>query len=389
MNDSMHILADMEKRMDSLITSMHQQNLATKPGKTEPKRYSMKEAADLIGRTPVAIRDAEKVGHLTQPETAENGRRVGYTLEDINAARDHFGTRIKRNVDTDECIRLAFANFKGGSAKTTSAVHAAQYIAQAGLKVLLVDSDPQASATATMGYIPDNDIKEDQTLLPYLEGSEGSLEYAIRRTYWHGLDLIPANLEVFSAEYQMAKEASITALQRLRLGLEGIEENYDVIIIDPPPSLGMISLSVMHAANAIVIPSPAASYDIYSTRAFLKMLIETLDTLENLGMDMNFKFVRLLITRLDENSEMQAAMSELLPDYLGISVIRSSVRKSAALDRAGMHGRTLYEMDAENMPRKTWNRALAHFNKANEEILMQIRKAWPSHKAMLREAAEI
>lgn len=389
MKDSIRQLVDMESRMERLVANMHEQNLAAEPGKHTPKRYSMKEAADLVGRSYTAIREAEKSGALKNPEMGENNRRLGYTLADINAARDHFGTRMRRDRDHDECIRLAFANFKGGSAKTTSAVHAAQYLAQAGLEVLLVDADPQASATATMGYIPDNDIDEDETLLPYLEGARADLSYAIRSTYWPGMDLVPANLQVYSAEYFMASEASTVALQRLRTGLESVESRYDVIVLDPPPSLGMISLSVMNASNAIVIPSPAASYDLYSTRAFLKMLVETLESLDQLGMSIDFKFVRMLITRLDENSEIQSGLAESLPNFLGVSLIRSAVRKSAALDRAGMYGRTIYEMTVENMPRKTWNRALNHFNRANEEILTLIRKSWPTHAVEMRAAAEI
>ena len=175
----------------------------------------------------------------------------------------------------------------------------------------------------------------------------------------------------------------------LRTGLESVESRYDVIVLDPPPSLGMISLSVMNASNAIVIPTPAASYDLYSTRAFLKMLVETLESLDQLGMSIDFKFVRMLITRLDENSEIQSGLAESLPNFLGVSLIRSAVRKSAALDRAGMYGRTIYEMTVENMPRKTWNRALNHFNRANEEILTLIRKSWPTHAVEMRAAAEI
>lgn len=388
MKESIGLLEDMERRMGDLVTSMHEQNLATKPSKSEPKRYSMKDAAKMIKRTYTAIREAEKSGHLANPVMGGNNRRLGYTLKDINAARDHFKTRLQRDDQTDDCIRLSFSNFKGGSAKTTSAVHAAQYIAQSGLRVLLVDCDPQASTTATMGYIPDHDIDEETTLLPYLEGQVPDLAYAIRPTFWTGLDLIPANLQLFAAEGLIANEATTSALQRLKAGLESIEDNYDVIIMDPPPSLGMISLSVMNAANAIIIPSPAASYDLYSTRAFLKMLIDTLGTLKNHGVEIDLKFVRLLVTRLDENSEIQTALADMLPNHLGISVIRNAVRKSAALDRAGMFGRTIYEMSAENMPRKTWNRALNHFDSANEEILTLIRKSWPSQVQELRNEAE-
>jgi len=388
MNESIELLEDMERRMGDLVSSMHNQSLATKPGKNEAKRYSMKDAAVMIGRTYTAIREAEKSGFLPDPEMGDNNRRLGYTLKDINTARDHFKTRLRRDESTDECVRLSFSNFKGGSAKTTSAVHAAQSLAQAGLRVLLVDCDPQASTTATMGYIPDLDIDEDSTLLPYLDSQASSLDYAIRDTFWTGLDLIPANLQLFAAEGLIAKEASTIALQRLKAGLQSIEDNYDVIILDPPPSLGMISLSVMNAANAIIIPTPAASYDIYSTRAFLKMLIETLTTLRHHGVEIELKFVRLLVTRLDENSEIQTALADLLPNHLGISVLRNAVRKSAALDRAGMHGRTIYEMTVENMPRKTLARALSHFDRANEEIMMLIRKTWPSHIKELRKNAE-
>jgi len=386
--ESIDILTDMEERMGNLINSMHEQNLATKPSKDEPKRYSMREAAKMIRRSYTAIREAEKNGHLPAPVMGPNNRRLGYTLKDINKARDHFKTRLRRNRKTDDCTRMTFSNFKGGSAKTTSAVHAAQYFAQAGLRVLLVDCDPQASATATMGYIPDRDIDEELTLVPFLEGQEPTLEYAIRPTFWTGLDLIPSNLQLFSSEGMIANEASTVALQRLKMGLETIEENYDVIIMDPPPSLGMISLSVMNAANAIIIPSPAASYDLYSTRAYLSMLIKTLEVLENHDVEIDLKFVRLLVTRLDENSEIQTALADMLPNHLGISVIRNAVRKSAALDRAGIYGRTIYEMTPENMPRKTWSRALKHFDSANQEILTLIRKSWPSQVQELRKEAE-
>jgi len=386
--ESIDILTDMEERMGNLINSMHEQNLATKPSKDEPKRYSMREAAKMIRRSYTAITEAEKNGHLPAPVMGPNNRRLGYTLKDINKARDHFKTRLRRNRKTDDCTRMTFSNFKGGSAKTTSAVHAAQYFAQAGLRVLLVDCDPQASATATMGYIPDRDIDEELTLVPFLEGQEPTLEYAIRPTFWTGLDLIPSNLQLFSSEGMIANEASTVALQRLKMGLETIEENYDVIIMDPPPSLGMISLSVMNAANAIIIPSPAASYDLYSTRAYLSMLIKTLEVLENHDVEIDLKFVRLLVTRLDENSEIQTALADMLPNHLGISVIRNAVRKSAALDRAGIYGRTIYEMTPENMPRKTWSRALKHFDSANQEILTLIRKSWPSQVQELRKEAE-
>lgn len=385
---TLETLRDMRDRMTNLMRAVHKKNLTEEPGKLEPKRYSLKDACEMIGRSYRTIRDAELSGQLEAPAMGENGRRIGFTLEGINKARDHFGTRLGRK-DSDETVRLSFSNFKGGSSKTTTAVHNAQFNAQMGLRTLIVDCDPQASATATFGYAPDDDIDPDSTLLPYLEGQKHSLDYAIRKTYWDSLDLIPANLMLFDAEYQLAAEGSAAGLRRLRIGLEHIQDNYDVIILDPPPALGMISLSVMHAANAVVIPTPGAIYDLYSTRAFLEMLVDIAESLESKGLGIDYKFIRMMVTRLDENSESQARLVEILPDVLGRALMHQMIRKTAALDRAGVHGRTIYEMTSENMPRRTWVRALNHFDRANEEILTLIRRTWPSHEDAMREAAEI
>ncbi|TVO69699.1 AAA family ATPase [Sedimenticola selenatireducens] len=383
---SLSTLSDLSERMHRLIRAINDRNINAKPGKMAPKIYTMKEAEPLIGRKYHTIRAAEKEGRLQPRETLADGRRTGYTLADINRAREVFGTRLRRGAG-DDPIRIAVSNFKGGSAKTTTTVHAAQYLAEHGLRVLLVDCDPQASSTAAFGYVPDDDVNVSNTLLPLLDGEQSSLAYAIRETYWDSLDLIPSNLMLYNAEYGLAVEANKnpTALLRLLLGLQSIEQNYDVILLDPPPALGMISLSVMQAANALVVPTPPALYDIFSTRAFFSMLVEVVETLQRHFGEVDYKFVRLLVTRLDMNSETQQQLVELLPEVMGNTLMRHSVTKTAALDRAGMYGRSLYEVLPDSVPRKTWKRAVNHFNKANEELLLLIRQSWPSHAEVLRE----
>ncbi len=383
---SLSTLSDLSERMHRLIRAINDRNLNSTPGKLAPKIYSMKEAEPLIGRKYHTVRAAEKDGRLPPRDTLDDGRRAGYTLADINRAREVFGTRLRR-AESDDCIRIAVSNFKGGSAKTTTAVHAAQFLAERGLRVLLVDCDPQASSTAAFGYVPDDNIDVSETLLPLLEGEQASLDYAIRETYWDSLDLVPSNLMLYNAEYGLAIEANknATALLRLLLGLDAVEKDYDVIILDPPPALGMISLSVMQGANALLIPTPPALYDLYSTRSFFSMLVEVVETMQQHLGEVDYKFVRLLVTRLDTNSETQQQLFDLLPEVLGNTLMRHPVTKTAALDRAGMFGRSLYEVSPDSIPRKTWKRALNQFNKANEELLLLVRQSWPSHAEALRE----
>ena len=99
--------------------------------------------------------------------------------------------------------RFYFGAVGGGVWKTTTAINAAHYFALKGYKVLFIDADSQGSGTQCFGYIPDNDIDDDSTLLPYLLGEITSLKPAIRSTYWDGLDLIPANLALYNAEFEL------------------------------------------------------------------------------------------------------------------------------------------------------------------------------------------
>jgi chromosome partitioning protein len=383
-------LEDLVGRAEELRRRIHQAAESERPKGAPPIRFGLTQAAELIGRSFTAIRDAESKGKLPAPELGHTGRRLGFTLAQINAARDHFGTRMRRQPG-DEAVVVAISNFKGGSSKTTTAVHLAQYLVIQGLRVLLVDSDSQGSATATFGYIPDDDIQLDETLYPYLIGEAQDLRYAVRGTKWDGLFLIPASLDLYGAEYGLAREITEDSrvLNRLRGGIAGIKDGYDVVLIDQPPALGMISLSVMRAADALLIPCPVGAYDLFSTISFLNMTQQVLASITTMLGPTEYRFLRLLITRLDESSEIQAAMTEVIPQHLGPYVLPVAVKKTAGLDRAGMKGRSLYEAGPEDIPPKTLKRGLASFDNAHEEILQLIRRCWPSHVESLRAQGQI
>ena len=377
-------LTAFDEKMTRLVEAVQRQTMAEKPSKTAPKHYSMKDTARLIGRSYRTVRDAEVSGLLPNPVTKGKVRAHGYTLAQINHARDRFGTRLRR-ADSDPPMILAFSNFKGGAAKTTTAVHCAQYLAEQGLRVLLVDVDPQASATAMHGYIPDHDIDPESTIQPYMDGEMEGLADVIRSTAWDGLDLIPSNLDVYNSEYILASNPSQDALQRLKRGLDAVATSYDCVLIDPPPALGSISLSVAYAATALVVPSPPAITDLFSTKAFAAMMLETAKSLDRHGYIPNYHFVRLLLTKVDESSETQAALVDVLPDVLGTSVMTHSVVKTAALDRSMSRGRTVYEVTSKQVSSKVLQRGVRSFNRVNEEILGLIRRTWPSHEAALRQ----
>ena len=152
----------------------------------------------------------------------------------------------------------------------------------------LIDCDSQGSATTLFGYVPDLDISEEETLYPFIRNAEmTSLAYAVRPTHWDGLYLVPANLRLYSAEYELAARlarAEGQLLNRLAEGIASIADHFDVVILDPPPALGAISLSVMRAANALLVPIPPTVVDFTSTASFLAMLHETMGVLAERGL---------------------------------------------------------------------------------------------------------
>ena len=130
--------------------------------KKKLRTWGITETSSLINRSSNYIREQEKEGKIPSPSYQNNKRR--YTLENINLLRKHFNTK-KKSLSNLACI-LSFANFKGGAAKTTTAVNAAQYFALNGYRVLLIDCDSQASSTYMFGYSPDKDLKQEETILP-------------------------------------------------------------------------------------------------------------------------------------------------------------------------------------------------------------------------------
>jgi len=357
-----------------------------KPIRRSPP-FSMTRTSELVGRTGAAIREAEKDGRLPAVPRTQSGRRVGYTLAEINHMREVFGTRPWREAG-DPLSVIAVQNFKGGVGKSTVSVHLAQYLAMRGYRVCLIDCDSQGSSTTMLGYIPDIDIAEDDTLYPFIREAEmSSLAYAVRETHWDGLYLIPANLRLYSAEYEMAARIARSQpmlLDRVAQGVASIADHFDVVILDPPPALGTVSLSVMRAATALLVPVPPTVVDFASTTSFLAMLHESMGVLAERGLPIDLQWIRFVATRADEQKSMQRELLQVMRNLFGESMLRAVLRDSAEIDNASARMMSVYELEQPVTSRETYLRCLTHLNAVNSEVETQVRLTWPSHAARLR-----
>ena len=377
------------QRADTVIERLRMRVFAPGAEKRLELRFSVRQAAEMVGRTEKAIRDAEADGRLPAPEKDPvTGRRTGYALAEVNAMREVFGTAPHRAASDPPTV-LAVQNFKGGVGKSTVVVHLAQYLALRGYRVCVIDCDSQASSTALFGLNPDIDVNEDEdTLYPFFRhGGPASLHYALRATYWPGIALIPANLGLYDAEYEFAARVAREpefVLDRLRHGVESIAGQFDVVLLDPPPALGMISLSVLRAANALVIPAPPNNVDFGSTAHFLRMMSATLAELARHGGARGYHFVKVLATKMNDQKSAHQAIKRMMDAVFPSDMLQAVLKDSAEIDNAAANLATVYEITGAAARTETHKRCRVYLDAVGREIETAIRKTWPSHHERLR-----
>lgn len=382
-------LTQLTSRASTVIQRLRERVFSPGHEKQLNLRFNVRTAAEMVGRTEKAIRDAEGDGRLQEPDKdPETKRRTGYTLGQVNQMRDVFGTLPHRASD-DPALVLAIQNFKGGVGKSTIVSHLSQFFALKGYRVCVIDCDSQASTTAMFGMNPDIDVDEEEdTLYPFLRhGGPKSLHYALRATYWPGIALIPANLGLYDAEYEfaarMAREPTFI-LDRLRDGVESIADQFDIILLDPPPALGMLSLSVLRAANALLIPAPPNNIDFASTAHFLKMMESTLSELAEHGGAREYNFVKIIASKMNDQKSAHLAIKRMMDAVFPQDMLQATLKDSAEIDNATANLSTVYELTGPATRTETHKRCRAYLDAVGREVELLTRKTWPSHHKALR-----
>jgi chromosome partitioning protein len=279
---------------------------------------------------------------------------------------------------------VSCVNFKGGSAKTTTSAHLAQYLALNGYRVLAVDLDPQASLTALHGLQPEFDIQDNQTLY-------GSIRYddqlqhpsqIIRKTYIPGLDIIPANLELMEFEHETPKALlhrkpnDALFFQRIALVLSEVSNDYDVVVIDCPPQLGFLTLAALSASTSMVITVHPQMLDLMSMSQFLSMASNLLRVVNESGGKAQFDWMRYLVTRFEPGDIPQSQMVEFMREMFCDNVCKNPMVKSTAISDAGLTKQTIYEVPRDRFSKSTFERAMDAMNNVNAEIEDLIKAAW-------------
>ncbi|MBK7543001.1 MAG: AAA family ATPase [Candidatus Competibacteraceae bacterium] len=339
--------------------------------------FGIEKAAELIGCTSQHLRDKESDGNLAQPRTARVGsldRRV-YNYNEINEIR----RRLKRDASRPtSCVRLIFSNLKGGVGKTSHALHLSHYAARDGLRVLVVDLDPQATLTTAFGLVPGLNVGAEDDVGPSLTVDPELIQKSIKPTRWNEIDLVPAQLSLQYTDWQMlqARDADSQRLgplpQRLSRALEGVADRYDLIVMDTPPALGMLSLNAIAAADMILMPITPNFYDIASSVQYFAIVSQLAGTYAQV---LRVRQLSLLMTRTDSAPETRGNIALLNKAY-GEFLLTNRMPQTRELQRATGDQMSLYEIEIPRGARETYHKAIEAMNAVNAEIMQHVWQVW-------------
>ncbi|MDD6252513.1 MAG: ParA family protein [Candidatus Cryptobacteroides sp.] len=230
---------------------------------------------------------------------------------------------------------IAIANQKGGVGKTTTAINLAASLAVLEKKVLIIDADPQANTTSGLNFSPDND--EKRTLYEVMIGSI-SIQDALIQTEIANLQMVPSHINMVAVEIEMLDEQDRESI--LKKALAPVRNNYDYIIIDCSPSLGLITVNSLTAADSVIVPVQPEFFALEG----LGKLLQTIRLVQN-GVNPGLTIEGFVVTMFDGRTKMHSQVLNQLREHFKDMVFKTIIQRNINLSEAPSHGKPIILYD--------------------------------------------
>ena len=250
---------------------------------------------------------------------------------------------------------ISVANQKGGVGKTTTTVNLATILAKRGKRTLLIDADPQGNATSGLGVDKDAGMSLYNILI-----DDTQMEETFQQTPIKNLILCPSNMDLAGAEVQLV--SMMSREQRLKEKLDKVKEYFDYILIDCPPSLGLVTLNAFTASDSVLIPIQCE----YFALEGLGQLLNTVDLVRK-HLNKQFKIEGALLTMYDIRTNLSNQVVKEVKKYFGEKVYKNVIPRNVRLSEAPSYGLPITEYDPKSKGAKSYVKFAKEFMKKNEE----------------------
>ena len=258
---------------------------------------------------------------------------------------------------------ISFANQKGGVGKTTTCINLAAYLAAMGKKILVVDMDPQGNATSGLGV---EKTKETLTLFDAIDGSCG-IDEIIKKTPIDKLDIIPATVDLAGAEIELVRMDNREKI--IKNLLNPIKRDYDYILIDCPPSLGLLTVNALTASNSVAIPIQCEFFALEG----LSQLMNTIKLVKkHLNAEIDIEGV--ILTMKDNRSNLIQQVSQEIQRFFGPKVFNTHIPRSIRLAEAPSHGQPIITYEPKSKGGIAYYELAVEFLNRNKDSYKNINK---------------
>jgi chromosome partitioning protein len=372
-------IVDQAARATEIVSQVRGRMLAPNARKKSPM-FNASQLAGLceVDKNQITYRISK--GDLPAGTVNATGSRREFSLAEVREWVRAYRLGFQRPARAD-AMTIAIGNFKGGVSKTTTAMTLAQGLSLRGHRVLVIDMDPQGSLTTLFGILPDTEVDEDSTITALATGDQSSIEYAIRKTYWDGIDLVPASSSLFNVEFilpsRQMKEPEFEFWNVLHRGLEAARAEYDVIIIDTPPALSYGTVNAFMAADGLIVPTPPNALDFASSAQFWTLFS---DLASNLTVETNteksFEFIHVLLSRVDPADAAAGVVREWIAATYAAKVLPVEIPKTTVTASSSAEFGTVYDISRYEGSAKTYRRAREAYDRVNEIVEQSIIAFW-------------